>query len=64
MKKKKKVNYVDIKVGKYFKYYGVVYRKFDPYGGIPIIGNSTQNRFFWDDTKVIPVTVTIKVKEK
>lgn len=61
---KKKVKFNKIKDGEYFKYYSSVYRKGDDYGmAYPIIGVK-QRKYFWSDTKVIPVTVTIKVKEK
>lgn len=63
MKKKK---FEEIKAGEYFKYYGIVYHKHQSsWGGASqIIGKSSYERFFWTNDMVIPVTVTIKVKEK
>ena len=66
MKKKKKIRYDEVKVGEYFKYHAVVYHKHQAsWGGASrITGKSSYDRYFWDNDMVIPVTVTIKVKEK
>lgn len=61
-----KKRFDEIKVGEYFKYYGTVYRKHHLYNGMAdqLTGKFNSNKYFWSDNKVIPVTVTIKVKEK
>lgn len=60
--KKKKIRFDEIKSKKYFKYYGRTYIKQLDCFGIDI-RNATE-RYMFSDDNVIPVTVTIKVKEK
>ena len=62
MKKKTKVRFDEVKIGEYVKYYGCVYLKATGYTGVNL--KDGYNKYFWDDAKVIPVTVTIKAKEK
>lgn len=63
---KKKVRFDKIKIGECFKFYGIIYRKRSGYSNnaVQLTGKSYTNRYFWNDDKVIPVTITIKVKEK
>lgn len=58
----KKKRFDEIKIGKYFKYYGNVYVKQYDCIGINIKNGNDKFMFYAD--KVIPVIVTIKVKEK
>lgn len=62
----KKKRFDEIKRGECFKYRGIVYRKYLDYGEnvAQLTGKFQSLRFFWSDDNVIPVTVTIKVKEK
>lgn len=58
---KKKVRFKEIKEGEYFKHYRHVYIKIDFFNAVDIqIGSE---KHFRCGNKVIPVTVTIKVKE-
>lgn len=59
--KKKKVEFSEIKTGKYFKYYGNIYVKQYNFNAVNI--KNGKDLFVCYDAKVIPVTVTIKVKE-
>lgn len=61
-----KKRFDEIKKGECFKYRGIVYRKYLNYGDnvAQLTGKVRSPKFFWDDDNVIPVTVTIKVKEK
>lgn len=65
MKKKKKIKFDEVKVGECFKYHGTACRKKDTYEAFPLTKKSNLlDRFFFGEENVIPVTVTIKVKEK
>lgn len=60
----KKKRFDEIKVGEYFKYFNKAYRKYDYHDAVHLTGRTCYSRFFCGADKVIPVTVTIKVKEK
>ena len=62
--KKKKVKFGCIKIGKYFKFYRVVYLKADANTANRIIGKQQYDRCFFYDDMVIPVTIMITVVEK
>lgn len=62
MKKKKKVRFDEIKIGTHFKRSGCIYVKTDMFDTINI--KTGHSIFIYYSDKVIPVTVTIKVKEK
>jgi len=58
----KKKRFDEIKGGEYFKYYNSIY--IQAAGGYAINTKNGYERFLFGDANVIPVTVTIKVKEK
>lgn len=59
-----KKRFEEIKDGDFFIYYRILYRKDWSGMASPLTGQNYSNRYFWGDSKVIPVIVTIKVKEK
>lgn len=61
MKKKK---FDEIKTGECFKYHGIIYRKYDYHDAVSLTGKTCYSKFFRGFNNVIPVIVTIKVKEK
>lgn len=44
---KKKIEFDKVKIGECFKYYGIVYRKYDYYDAIQLIGTTCCRRFFF-----------------
>lgn len=55
-----------IEIGEHFKYYNKIYRKYNYHDAAQIVGKvggDYYSRFFIGEDNVIPVTVTIKVKE-
>ena len=58
---KKKIRFDEIKVGGYFKRYRCIYMKID--FGAAIDMKSGREIYLYYEDNVIPVTVTIKVKE-
>lgn len=61
--KKKKIRFAAVKPGEYFKSHGVVFRKGHVHGIAACLAGNSIRRFFMGCENVIPVTVTIKVKE-
>lgn len=58
-----KKRFYEVGIGEYFKYYNRLYRKHNYHDAVLLAKNACYSRFFCGDDNVIPVTVTIKVKE-